>query len=126
MSIKEQNENKTRTKRKAGRPKGSVTNKQKKGAYDILRRNFSYALEEMSTRKNKPQLHELINDALTNDIRDISKFAFLFPQQSQLNIKADSLVKSISTISERIKNYKREDIKKGDVIDVTPKEIDGD
>jgi len=126
MSIKEQNENKTRTKRKAGRPKGSVTNKQKKGAYDILRRNFSYALEEMSTRKNKPQLHELINDALTNDIRDISKFAFLFPQQSQLNIKADSLVKSISTISERIKNYKKEDIKKGDVIDVTPKEIDGD
>ena len=126
MSIKEQNENKTGTKRKAGRPKGSVTNKQKKGAYDILRRNFSYALEEMSTRKNKPQLHELINDALTNDIRDISKFAFLFPQQSQLNIKADSLVKSISTISERIKNYKKEDIKKGDVIDVTPKEIDGD
>ena len=126
MSIKEQNENKTRTKRKAGRPKGSVTNKQRKGAYDILRRNFSYALEEMSSRKNKPQLHELINDALTNDIRDISKFAFLFPQQSQLNIKADSLVKSISTISERIKNYKREDIKKGDVIDVTPKEIDGD
>jgi len=126
MSIKEQNENKTGTKRKAGRPKGSVTNKQRKGAYDILRRNFSYALEEMSTRKNKPQLHELINDALTNDIRDISKFAFLFPQQSQLNIKADSLVKSISTISERIKNYKREDIKKGDVIDVTPKEIDGD
>ena len=103
-----------------------MTNKQRKGAYDILRRNFSYALEEMSTRKNKPQLHELINDALTNDIRDISKFAFLFPQQSQLNIKADSLVKSISTISERIKNYKREDIKKGDVIDVTPKEIDGD
>ena len=126
MSIKEQNENKTGTKRKAGRPKGSVTNKQRKGAYDILRRNFSYALEEMSSRKNKPQLHELINDALTNDIRDISKFAFLFPQQSQLNIKADSLVKSISTISERIKNYKREDIKKGDVIDVTPKEIDGD
>lgn len=126
MSIKEQNENKTRTKRKAGRPKGSVTNKQRKGAYDILRRNFSYALEEMSSRKNKPQLHELINDALTNDIRDISKFAFLFPQQSQLNIKADSLVKSISTISERIKNYKKEDIKKGDVIDVTPKEIDGD
>jgi len=126
MSIKEQNENKTRTKRKAGRPKGSVTNKQRKGAYDILRRNFSYALEEMSTRKNKPQLHELINDALTNDIRDISKFAFLFPQQSQLNIKADSLVKSISTISERIRNYKKEDIKKGDVIDVTPEEIDGD
>jgi len=126
MSIKEQNENITGTKRKAGRPKGSVTNKQRKGAYDILRRNFSYALEEMSSRKNKPQLHELINDALTNDIRDISKFAFLFPQQSQLNIKADSLVKSISTISERIKNYKKEDIKKGDVIDVTPKEIDGD
>ena len=126
MSIKEQNKNKTGTKRKAGRPKGSVTNKQRKGAYDILRRNFSYALEEMSSRKNKPQLHELINDALTNDIRDISKFAFLFPQQSQLNIKADSLVKSISTISERIKNYKKEDIKKGDVIDVTPKEIDGD
>tara|TARA_Y100000361_G_C10855500_1_gene186587 strand:- start:97 stop:486 length:390 start_codon:yes stop_codon:yes gene_type:complete len=126
MEKKEQNKNITGTKRKAGRPKGSVTNKQKKGAYDILRRNFSYALEEMSTRKNKPQLHELINDALTNDIRDISKFAFLFPQQSQLNIKADSLVKSISTISERIKNYKREDIKKGDVIDVTPKEIDGD
>ena len=126
MEKKEQNKNITRTKRKAGRPKGSVTNKQRKGAYDILRRNFSYALEEMSTRKNKPQLHELINDALTNDIRDISKFAFLFPQQSQLNIKADSLVKSISTISERIKNYKREDIKKGDVIDVTPKEIDGD
>ena len=126
MEKKEQNKNITGTKRKAGRPKGSVTNKQRKGAYDILRRNFSYALEEMSTRKNKPQLHELINDALTNDIRDISKFAFLFPQQSQLNIKADSLVKSISTISERIKNYKREDIKKGDVIDVTPKEIDGD
>ena len=126
MEKKEQNKNITRTKRKAGRPKGSVTNKQRKGAYDILRRNFSYALEEMSTRKNKPQLHELINDALTNDIRDISKFAFLFPQQSQLNIKADSLVKSISTISERIKNYKKEDIKKGDVIDVTPKEIDGD
>lgn len=126
MEKKEQNKNITGTKRKAGRPKGSVTNKQRKGAYDILRRNFSYALEEMSTRKNKPQLHELINDALTNDIRDISKFAFLFPQQSQLNIKADSLVKSISTISERIKNYKREDIKKGDVIDVTPKKIDGD
>ena len=126
MEKKEQNKNITGTKRKAGRPKGSVTNKQRKGAYDILRRNFSYALEEMSARKNKPQLHELINDALTNDIRDISKFAFLFPQQSQLNIKADSLVKSISTISERIKNYKREDIKKGDVIDVTPKEIDGD
>jgi len=126
MEKKEQNKNITGTKRKAGRPKGSVTNKQRKGAYDILRRNFSYALEEMSSRKNKPQLHELINDALTNDIRDISKFAFLFPQQSQLNIKADSLVKSISTISERIKNYKREDIKKGDVIDVTPKEIDGD
>ena len=126
MEKKEQNKNITGTKRKAGRPKGSVTNKQRKGAYDILRRNFSYALEEMGTRKNKPQLHELINDALTNDIRDISKFAFLFPQQSQLNIKADSLVKSISTISERIKNYKREDIKKGDVIDVTPKEIDGD
>ena len=126
MQKKQQNKNITGTKRKAGRPKGSVTNKQRKGAYDILRRNFSYALEEMSTRKNKPQLHELINDALTNDIRDISKFAFLFPQQSQLNIKADSLVKSISTISVRIKNYKREDIKKGDVIDVTPKEIDGD
>ena len=126
MEKKEQNKNIIGTKRKAGRPKGSVTNKQRKGAYDILRRNFSYALEEMSSRKNKPQLHELINDALTNDIRDISKFAFLFPQQSQLNIKADSLVKSISTISERIKNYKREDIKKGDVIDVTPKEIDGD
>ena len=126
MEKKEQNKNITGTKRKAGRPKGSVTNKQRKGAYDILRRNFSYALEEMSSSKNKPQLHELINDALTNDIRDISKFAFLFPQQSQLNIKADSLVKSISTISERIKNYKREDIKKGDVIDVTPKEIDGD
>ena len=126
MEKKEQNKNITGTKRKAGRPKGSVTNKQRKGAYDILRRNFSYALEEMSTRKNKPQLHELINDALTEDIKAIKNFAFLFPQQSQLNIKADSLVKSISTISERIKNYKKEDIKKGDVIDVTPKEIDGD
>ena len=126
MEKKEQNKNITGTKRKAGRPKGSVTNKQRKGAYDILRRNFAYALEEMSTRKNKPQLHELINDALTEDIKAIKNFAFLFPPQHQINIKADSLVKSISTISERIKNYKKEDIKKGDVIDVTPKEIDGD
>ena len=126
MSTKEQNKNITGTKRKAGRPKGSVTNKQRKGAYDILKRSFGYALEEMSSRKNKPQLHELINDALTNDIRDISKFAFLFQQQSQLNIKADSLVKSIGVVADRIKNYKQDEIKKGDVIDVTPEEMDDD
>ena len=116
--------NETPVKRGRGRPKGSVTNKQKQGAYNIFKRSFGYALDEMASRKDKP-LHDLINDALTNDIRDISKFAFLFPQQNQLNIKADSLVKSIGVVADRIKDYKREErLTKAKTIDVTPTKIE--
>ena len=80
--------------------------------------------DEMASRKDKP-LHDLINDALTNDIRDISKFAFLFPQQNQLNIKADSLVKSIGVVADRIKDYKREErLTKAKTIDITPTKIE--
>ena len=107
-------------KRGRGRPKGSLTNKQRQGAYNIFKRQFGYALDDMSKRKDKP-LHKLINDALTNDIRDISKFAFLFPQQSQLNIRADNLVESINVVSDRIKGYKEEErIRKAKTIVIAP------
>ena len=126
--VKEANKsdlnNKTPVKRARGRPKGSVTNKQKQGAYNIFKRNFGYALDEMEKDPVKP-LHILIKDALTNDIRDISKFAFLFPQQNQLNIKADSLVKSIGVVADRIKDYKREErLTKAKTIDITPTKIE--
>ena len=39
--------NETPVKRGRGRPKGSVTNKQKQGAYNIFKRSFGYALDEM-------------------------------------------------------------------------------
>ena len=126
--VKEANKsdlnNETPVKRGRGRPKGSVTNKQKQGAYNIFKRSFGYALDEMEKDPVKP-LHILIKDALTNDIRDISKFAFLFPQQNQLNIKADSLIKSIGVVADRIKDYKREErITKAKTIDINPTKIE--
>jgi len=126
--VKEANKsdlnNETPIKRARGRPKGSVTNKQKQGAYNIFKRSFGYALDEMEKDPVKP-LHKLIKDALTNDIRDISKFGFLFPQQNQHNIKVDSLVKSIGVVADRIKDYKREErITKAKTIDITPTKIE--
>ena len=125
--VKEANKsdlnNKTPIKRGRGRPKGSVTNKQKQGAYNIFKRSFGYALDEMASRKDKP-LHDLINDALTNDIRDISKFAFLFPQQKQTDIDV-KLVKTINVVADRIKDYKREErLNKAKTIDITPTKIE--
>ena len=71
--------NETPVKRGRGRPKGSVTNKQKQGAYNIFKRN----------------------------------------------IKADSLVKSIGVVADRIKDYKREErLTKAKTIDITPTKIE--
>jgi hypothetical protein len=115
--------NETPVKRGRGRPKGSVTNKQKQGAYNIFKRSFAYALDEMEKDPAKP-LHKLIKDALTKDIRDISKFAFLFPQQKQTDIDV-KLVKTINVVADRIKDYKREErLNKAKTIDITPTKIE--
>lgn len=119
----EQNENKTRIKRGRGRPKGSLTNKPRKAAYDIIKRQFNYALSDMEKDPDKP-LHKIIKDALTKDIRDIRHFAFLFPQQKQTDIDV-KLVKTINVVSDRIRDYKEErKIAKAKTIDVTPTKIE--
>ena len=98
-------------KRKRGRPFGSKSNRKKIQSQEIIKRALNYALEDMG--ELTPQL---IKEALINDIRDIKHFAFLFPNVNQLNIKADSLVNTLSEVSGKISEFK----KRKNVIDITP------
>ncbi len=82
----------------------------------------------MSSRKDKP-LHELIDNYLTEDIGNIQKFSFLFPKESNIDLKSGSLFSNtLSEISHRIKDYKKTPIKEADVvtIDNNAKDIESD
>ena len=98
-------------KKKRGRPFGSKSNKKKIQSQEIIKRALNYALEDMGDLT--PQL---IKEVLINDIRDIKHFAFLFPNVNQLNIKADSLVNTLTEVSGKINEFK----KRKNVIDINP------
>jgi len=80
----------------------------------------------MSDRKDKP-LHQLIDNYLTEDIGNIQKFSFLFPKESNIDLKGCSLFSNtLSEISHRIKDYKKTPIKDADVVTIDNDMIDID
>ena len=116
-------------KRRRGRPVGSKSKGSPKViAQNILKRQLGNALFDMSSRKDKP-LHELIDNYLTEDIGNIQKFSFLFPKESNIDLKGGSLFSNTLTeVANRIKEYKRTPIKEADVvtIDNNAKDIESD
>ena len=116
-------------KRRRGRPVGSKSKGSPKViAQNILKRQLGNALFDMSSRKDKP-LHELIDNYLTEDIGNIQKFSFLFPKESNIDLKGGSLFSNTLTeVANRIKEYKKTPIKEADVvtIDNNAKDIESD
>ena len=106
-------------KKRRGRPVGSKSKGSPKIiAQNILKRQLGNALFDMSSRKDKP-LHELIDNYLTEDIGNIQKFSFLFPKESNIDLKGGSLFSNtLSEISNRIKEYKSTPIKDADVVTI--------
>lgn len=123
------NSENTAVKKRRGRPVGSKSKGSPKViAQNILKRQLSHALNSMSERKDKP-LHQLIDNYLTEDIGNIQKFSFLFPKESNIDLKGGSIFSNtLSEISHRIKEYKSTPIKDADVItiDNDAKDIDSD
>ena len=116
-------------KRRRGRPVGSKSKGSPKViAQNILKRQLGNALFDMSNRRDKP-LHELIDNYLTEDIGNIQKFSFLFPKESNIDLKGGSLFSNtLSEVANRIKEYNRTPIKEADVvtIDNNAKDIESD
>ena len=106
-------------KKRRGRPVGSKSKGSPKViAQNILKRQLSHALNSMSERRDKP-LHELIDNYLTEDIGNIQKFSFLFPKESNIDLKGGSLFSNTLTeVSNRIKDYKSTPIKDADVVTI--------
>ena len=107
-------------KKRRGRPVGSKSKGSPKViAQNILKRQLSHALNSMSNRRDKP-LHELIDNYLTEDIGNIQKFSFLFPKESNIDLKGGgSLVSNtLAEVSHRIKEYKSTPIKDADVVTI--------
>jgi hypothetical protein len=106
-------------KKRRGRPVGSKSKGSPKiVAQNILKRQLGNALFDMSSRKDKP-LHELIDNYLTEDIGNIQKFSFLFPKESNIDLKGGSLFSNTLTeVSNRIKDYKSTPIKDADVVTI--------
>ena len=106
-------------KKRRGRPVGSKSKGSPKViAQNILKRQLSHALNSMSERKDKP-LHQLIDNYLTEDIGNIQKFSFLFPKESNIDLKGGSIFSNtLSEISHRIKDYKKPSLKKADVVTI--------
>ena len=114
-------------KKRRGRPVGSKSKGSPKViAQNILKRQLSHALNSMSERRDKP-LHELIDNYLTEDIGNIQKFSFLFPKESNIDLKGGSLFSNTLTeVSNRIKDYKSTPIKDADVVTIDNDMIDID
>ena len=112
-------------KKRRGRPVGSKSKGSPKiVAQNILKRQLGNALFDMSSRKDKP-LHELIDNYLTEDIGNIQKFSFLFPKESNIDLKGGSLFSNTLTeVSNRIKDYKKTPIKDADVVTIDNNMID--
>ena len=112
-------------KKRRGRPVGSKSKGSPKiVAQNILKRQLGNALFDMSSRKDKP-LHELIDNYLTEDIGNIQKFSFLFPKESNIDLKGGSLFSNTLTeVSNRIKDYKNTPIKDADVVTIDNNMID--
>ena len=106
-------------KKRRGRPVGSKSKGSPKViAQNILKRQLSHALNSMSERKDKP-LHQLIDNYLTEDIGNIQKFSFLFPKESNIDLKSGSLFSNtLSEISHRIKDYKKPSLKEAEVVTI--------
>ena len=106
-------------KKRRGRPVGSKSKGSPKIiAQNILKRQLGNALFDMSSRKDKP-LHELIDNYLTEDIGNIQKFSFLFPKESNIDLKGGSLFSNtLSEVALRIKDYKKTPIKEADVVTI--------
>ena len=80
----------------------------------------------MSERKDKP-LHQLIDNYLTEDIGNIQKFSFLFPKESNIDLKGGSIFSNtLSEISHRIKDYKKPSLKQAEVVTIDNNMIDID
>jgi len=104
-------------KRRRGRPVGSKSKGSPKViAQNILKRQLGNALFDMSSRKDKP-LHELIDNYLTEDIGNIQKFSFLFPKESNIDLKTN-FTDTLSEVALRIKDYKSTPIKDADVVTI--------
>ena len=116
-------------KKRRGRPVGSKSKGSPKIiAQNILKRQLGNALFDMSSRKDKP-LHQLIDNYLTEDIGNIQKFSFLFPKESNIDLRGGSLFSNtLSEVANRIKDYKKTPIKEADVvtIDNNTKDIESD
>ena len=106
-------------KKRRGRPVGSKSKGSPKViAQNILKRQLTHALNSMSDRKDKP-LHQLIDNYLTEDIGNIQKFSFLFPKESNIDLKGGSLFSNtLSEVSKRIQDYKKTPIKDADVVTI--------
>ena len=112
-------------KKRRGRPVGSKSKGSPKiVAQNILKRQLGNALFDMSSRKDKP-LHELIDNYLTEDIGNIQKFSFLFPKESNIDLKTN-FTDTLSEVALRIKDYKKTPIKEADVVTIDNNIIDID
>ena len=122
------NSENTAVKKRRGRPVGSKSKGSPKViAQNILKRQLSHALNSMSERKDKP-LHQLIDNYLTEDIGNIQKFSFLFPKESNIDLKGGGSLFSntLTEISHRIKEYKKPSLKEADVVTIDNNIIDID
>ena len=106
-------------KKRRGRPVGSKSKGSPKViAQNLLKRQLGNALSDMANRRDKP-LHELIDNYLTEDIGNIQKFSFLFPKESNIDLKGGSLFSNTLTeVANRIKDYKKTPIKDADVVTI--------
>tara|TARA_R100001510_G_scaffold41886_1_gene38240 strand:- start:1378 stop:1785 length:408 start_codon:yes stop_codon:yes gene_type:complete len=113
------NSENTAVKKRRGRPVGSKSKGSPKViAQNILKRQLTHALNSMSDRKDKP-LHQLIDNYLTEDIGNIQKFSFLFPKESNIDLKSGSLFSNtLSEVASRIKDYKKPSLKEADVVTI--------
>lgn len=110
-------------KKRRGRPVGSKSKGSPKViAQNILKRQLTHALNSMSERRDKP-LHQLIDNYLTEDIGNIQKFSFLFPKDTNIDLKTN-FTDTLSEVALRIKDYKKTPIKDADVVTIDNNMID--
>lgn len=110
-------------KKRRGRPVGSKSKGSPKViAQNILKRQLSHALNSMSERKDKP-LHQLIDNYLTEDIGNIQKFSFLFPKDTNIDLRS-GFTDTLSEVSKRIQQYKKPSLKEADVVTIDNNIID--
>ena len=117
------NSENTAVKKRRGRPVGSKSKGSPKViAQNILKRQLSHALNSMSERKDKP-LHQLIDNYLTEDIGNIQKFSFLFPKDTNIDLRS-GFTDTLSEVSKRIQQYKKPSLKEADVVTIDNNIID--